>query len=104
MAYLVKIASRVDRDLAHLYRKVDAERSEGARQWYRGLKESIFSLEEHPDRCPLTPESDRFRHLLYGDKPHVYRVIFRVLEKQKEVEVLHVRHGARRGFRVSDFS
>jgi plasmid stabilization system protein ParE len=40
--------------------------------------------------------------LLYGHKPHIYRAIFRVLEKQKRVEVLHVRHGARRRFKDAD--
>jgi plasmid stabilization system protein ParE len=39
--------------------------------------------------------------LLYGGKPHVYRAIYRVLEKQKVVEVLHIRHGARREFTAS---
>jgi len=29
-------------------------------------------------------------------------VIYRVLEKRRQVEVLHVRHGARRGFSASD--
>jgi toxin ParE1/3/4 len=43
----------------------------------------------------LTPENAQLRHLLYGNKPHVYRVIFRVIEKQKRVDVLHIRHGAR---------
>jgi toxin ParE1/3/4 len=43
----------------------------------------------------VTPEKAQLRHLLYGNKPHVYRVIFRVVEKQKRVDVLHIRHGAR---------
>jgi mRNA-degrading endonuclease RelE of RelBE toxin-antitoxin system len=53
-------------------------------------------LEEHPNRCPVTPEKKTVRHLLYGRKHYVYRVIYRVLEKQKVVEVLHIRHGARK--------
>jgi hypothetical protein len=36
--------------------------------------------------------------LLYGRKPHVYRVIYRVLVKQMQVNVLYIRHGARREF------
>jgi plasmid stabilization system protein ParE len=52
----------------------------------------------------VTPESDKFRHLLYGNKPHIYRAIYRVLEKQKQVEVLHIRHGARRRFKRPDFA
>jgi plasmid stabilization system protein ParE len=42
--------------------------------------------------------------LLYGNKPHTYRVIYRVLEMQKRVEVLHIRHGARRRFKGSDIT
>jgi hypothetical protein len=47
----------------------------------------------------VTPESDKSRHLLYGNKPHIYRAIYRVLEKQKQVEVLHIRHSARMRFK-----
>jgi hypothetical protein len=62
--------------------------------WYRGPKEAILSLEEQPNRCPETPESVKLRHLLYGHKPHIYRVIYRVTEKSRQVDLLHVRHGA----------
>jgi len=31
---------------------------------------------------------------LFGKKPHVYRVIYRVVLKTKTVIVLHIRHGA----------
>jgi toxin ParE1/3/4 len=99
MAYLVSLTARAQRDLAHLYGQINAEHSDAALKWYRGLKEAILSLEEQPKRCPVTPESDKLRHLLYGNKPHIYRAIFRVREKQKQVEVLHIRHGARRGAR-----
>jgi plasmid stabilization system protein ParE len=99
MAYLVKLSSRAQRDLAHLYREINAADSAAALQWYRGFKEAILSLEEHPNRCPPAPENGKLRHLLYGSKPHVYRAIYRVVEKQKQVEVLHIRHGARRVFK-----
>ena len=98
MAYLVKLTARAQRDLALLDDETNAEHSDAAQKWYRGLKSAILSLEHHPNRCPITPESSKFRHLLYGKKPHVYRVIYRVLEKQQHVEVLHIRHGARRKF------
>jgi plasmid stabilization system protein ParE len=102
MAYLVNITARAMRDLACLYEEIDAENSEAALKWYRGLREAILSLEKQPNRCSATPEKSQLRHLLYGRKPRVYRVIFRVLEKQKRVDVLHLRHGARRMFPVSD--
>jgi hypothetical protein len=83
------------RDLALLFLDVDAEHSDTALTWYRGLKEAILSLEEHPGRCPVTPENKKLRHLLYGHKPHIYRVIYRVIEKSRRVDVLHIRHGVR---------
>jgi mRNA-degrading endonuclease RelE of RelBE toxin-antitoxin system len=48
-----------------------------------------------PQRCPAIPEDPQFRHLLYGKKPHIYRVIFVIEETEKVVTVLTVRHGAR---------
>lgn len=99
MEYLVNIAARAERDLAQLYEEIHPGHSEAALNWYRGLKEAILSLKEQPNRCAVTPENERLRHLLYGTKPHIYRVIYRVLERQKRVEVLHIRHGARRRFR-----
>src|SRR5580700_2782568 len=102
MAYLVSLTYRAQRDLVHLYREINAGHSDAALKWYRGLKEAILSLEDHPNRCPVTPESDKLRHLLYGHKPHIYRAIYRVLEKQKQVEVLHIRHGARQRLKRSD--
>jgi plasmid stabilization system protein ParE len=95
MAYLVKITSRAERDLAQLYEAINAEHSEAALKWYLGLKLAILSLKEHPNRCPRARKKDHLRHLLYGRNPDVYRVIFRVSPRQKSVEVLHIRHGAR---------
>jgi len=102
MAYLVRIAARAQRDLASLYNEIDAPDSAAARRWYRGLKKAIVSLAERPNRCAVTPENKRLRHLLYGKKPHLYRVIYRVNSRRDQVDVLHIRHGARRNFRASD--
>ena len=103
MAYLVSISTRAKRDLDQPYDDINGRDSEAARCWYAGLKQSILSLEAFPNRCAATPENRKFRHMLYGDKPHVYRVIYRVLERQRRVEILHIRHGARRKFKSSDF-
>ena len=99
MAYLVNISARAQRDLAQIYRRINADDSDAALKWYRGFKQAILSLEEQPNRCPAAPENDKFRHLLYGNKPHIYRAIYRVVEKHKHVEVLHIRHGARQVFK-----
>ena len=102
MAYLVNLSARAQRDLAQIYRRINAGDSDAALKWYRGFKQAILTLEEQPNRCPVTPENDKFRHLLYGNKPHIYRAIYRIIEKQKLVAVLHIRHGARGGFKGTD--
>ena len=95
-AYPVRIALRAERDIAGIYKRINAEHSEAALKWYLGLRGAILSLERSLNRRPLTPENESLRHLLYGGKPHVYRVLFRVGETPKLVRVLHIRHGARR--------
>jgi plasmid stabilization system protein ParE len=100
MGYLVKLTPRAERDFVRLYREIDAKHSDAALKWYRGFNEAILSLEEQPNRCPFTPENGRLRHLLYGHKPHINRAIYRVVEKRKQVEVLHIRHGARNKFKA----
>ena len=63
--------------------------------------ETLFdSLNSSPRRCPMVPDpvlrAFQVRYLLYGRKPHLYRILFRVFDEQKIVEVLHIRHGAMR--------
>ena len=104
MAYLVNVTSRAERDFACLYDDINAQHSYAALKWYRGLRAAVLSLEKSPYRCPATPENANFRHLLYGHKPHIYRVIYRIVEKRKQVDVLHIRHGARRRIRPGDIA
>jgi len=102
MAYLVKTTDRAERDFANLYDEIQVGESGAALKWYTGLKKAVLSLDEMPHRCPVTREDRHLRHLLYGRKPRVYRVIYRILEKQNRVEVLHIRHGARQDMTEAD--
>jgi toxin ParE1/3/4 len=102
MEYSVKIMPRAERDLSNLYDWARAGSSEAALTWYRGLRDAIRSLRNTPSRCAMTQEDRHLRQLLYGSKPHIYRVIYRILEKQKQVDVLHIRHAARQEFKIGD--
>ncbi len=42
------------------------------------------------------------RHLLYGTKPHVYRILYEVDQADKAVRVLTIRHGAMDEFTAED--
>jgi plasmid stabilization system protein ParE len=95
MEFEVRLTNRAERDLASIFAFIHADEVIAARKWYLGLSAAILSLERLPTRCGPALESKALRQLLYGNKPHIYRVIFRILEKQRIVEVLHIRHGAR---------
>lgn len=73
------------------------EAGETGLRWFRKMEEAIVSLSELPQRCPIAPENADFpfevRQLVYGRKPHQYRVLFTI--DGDMVVVLHVRHGRR---------
>jgi len=104
MAYLVRTMPRAERDLEAIYQAIDAEHSDAAFRWFNRLENALLTLEENPARCPITREDARLRNLLYGKKPHIYRVIYRLDEKNDEVDILHIRYGARRAFEPSDLT
>lgn len=74
MAYVVNITSRAERDVAILHADINVEHFAAAPKWYRGLKQAILSLE----------------NLLYGRKPHFYRLIYHVRERHQRVDVLRL--------------
>jgi plasmid stabilization system protein ParE len=99
MAYRVEITRRAEADLEELYLwVVDRAPQQGAR-WFNGLERAVLSLDQHPKRCPVAPENvdrDRpVRALIYGRKPHAYRIFFAVDDDAEIVRVLHVRRGVR---------
>jgi len=100
MTYLVEFAARAARDLEILYVEKNAAESHAAARWYNGLEQAVDALATYPNRCPVAREARRakrkLRNLLYGKKPHVYRVIYEVDEGRQAVWVLTIRHGARR--------
>jgi plasmid stabilization system protein ParE len=108
MAYLVELAARAARDLEILYLEKNAVDSQAAASWYNGLEDAVLTLATRPHRCPAALEGRKMkrelRHLLYGKKPHVYRIIYEVDESQKVVRILHIRHGARHKLKPSDLA
>src|ERR1700738_1821260 len=99
MAYHIEFAEREARDLEALYVEKNATESQAASPWCNGLEEAIYALASYPHPCPAAPEARNLRrelrHLLYGKKPHVYRVIYEVDELRQTVWGFTVRHGAR---------
>ena len=69
-----------------------------ADKWLWETSKAVTSLAKSPERCAISLESDAFdvevRQLLYGKKPHVYRVLFSI--RETKVFVLRVRHTRQR--------
>jgi mRNA-degrading endonuclease RelE of RelBE toxin-antitoxin system len=108
MPYRVELAHRAVRDLEILFREKNVAESRAAAGWYNGLEEAVNTLETYPYCCPVVPEARKMkrklRHLLYGKRPHVYRVIYEIDERQQMVWVLTIRHAARRRLKPSDLA
>ena len=95
MTYRVEMTARAVRDLRRIFQRIQAEHSPQAATWFNELEATILSLDEHPERGPITPEKKTLRHLLFGRKPNVYRIIYAIDERPRVVRVLHIRHRAR---------
>ena len=99
MPYRVELTDRAARDLEDIYQFVHVSSSASAAEWFNGLERAVQSLGRFPKRCPRAPEARKFRrllrHLLYGKKPDMHRLIFEIVESRKTIFVLTVRHAAR---------
>ena len=98
MAFRVKTTAQAKRDLDDILERLLSQAAgETGLRWFQGLHQAIATLADSPQRCALAPENAVFpfevRHLLYGRKPHVYRIIFTI--EDNTVSVLHIRHERR---------
>jgi plasmid stabilization system protein ParE len=93
--YLVRLTDRALRDLEAIYEFIEADTSGKAFAWFNDLAEAIYSLERFSERGAVVPESKKLRQLLFGTKPSTYRIIYVVDKRNRVVNVLHIRHGAR---------
>ena len=100
MPYRVDLARNAEAGLEELYLWVVERAPQQGAAWFNGLERAVLSLDQHPERCPVAPESfdpDHPIHVLsYGRRPHVYRVFFTVDHGEKIVRVVHMRRSARR--------
>ncbi len=95
MPYSVSFTRRAARDLDHLYGYIHAEDPAGAERWFRRLEELILSLTSAPRMGSVTPENPSHRQLIYGNKPHLYRILYIINDASKDIVILQIRHGRR---------
>jgi plasmid stabilization system protein ParE len=81
--------------LEAIFEFIEADSSEKAFAWFNKLSKAIYSLERLAERGAAVPENRRFRQLLFGTRASTYRIIYAVEKRNRVVNVLHIRHGAR---------
>lgn len=96
MVYRVRLTARARRDADLLYERVTAAAPYRGPLWFERLLMHIRSLSRLPHRSPVARENEDpdnpVRQLLFGKRPHVYRVLYQVVGA--EVVVLRTVHGA----------
>lgn len=107
MAYRVDISRPAIEDAEAAYEWMRENTPDKAADWFAGLMDAIFSLENMPERCPFSPENREFvieiRQLLYGKRRNAYRILFGIFydneADENVVRIYRIRHGAQRYLR-----
>jgi plasmid stabilization system protein ParE len=104
MTFQVELTPIAEIQIEQAYRWYRDRNPEFADQWFRGLMNTIGTLQEKPQRCALAFEHEIFpeevRQLLHGKSKNIYRVLFAI--RDMTVYVLYVRHGAQAPLTLED--
>lgn len=97
MAYRVEITREAHTKILETFVwKSEHQSEQKAFEWYNGVMDALYTLEEMPGRCALAPETEDFkdeiRQLLYGKRKDSYRVLFTI--RGETVHILRVLHSA----------
>jgi plasmid stabilization system protein ParE len=81
MAFRVEYSARAEQDLDPILEwLIEQEAGQKGLLWFKKLQAAITTVCDLPNRCQVAPENEQFpfevRQLLYGRKPHQYRILF----------------------------
>jgi plasmid stabilization system protein ParE len=100
--YRVILMPRAGHDLEQIYDYIAADSPANAAAMIRAILDAIEPLKQFPHRTVVTRQSAKLRRPVRSLPVRPYVVYFRVLDDERVVRVLHVRHGARRRPRKFD--
>ena len=104
MVFQVEITATATAQIEKAYRWYRERNPEFADRWFRGLMNTIATLQDKPQRCALAVEHEIFREevrqLLYGKAKNAYRVLFAI--RDDTVYALYVRHSAQAPLTLND--
>jgi plasmid stabilization system protein ParE len=91
----VRYRARALADIDDIFRFLDERSPSGARNVLRGIREAIDELAEHPLAAPRTSDPEIRVKILARYR---YKIFYSVAAAEY-VEIIHVRHAARRPWR-----
>jgi toxin ParE1/3/4 len=95
MAYRVSFTRRARRDYLQIFEFTNAPESEAAQHWFRRLDETIMLLAATPRMGAVTHEDKTVRQVIYGNKPHLYRILYDIDDANERIDILSIWHGKR---------
>jgi plasmid stabilization system protein ParE len=95
MAYRVNLTDRVLRELDDIHAEINVVGSAGAARWFSRMEDTIQLLASSPRMGKPAREASGVREIIYGKKPHLYRILYEVDESTESVDVLSIWHGRR---------
>jgi plasmid stabilization system protein ParE len=89
----VYFSPRATRDLTSIFLYLDTRSKNGARNVMRAIRDSVRIIAEHPQAWQETNiQGIRVKSV----RRYPFKIFYRALEDRDEIEIVHVRHSARR--------
>lgn len=80
-------------DLTSIFLYLDARSEEGARNVMRAIHDSVLLIAAHPQAWP---EIDIKGVRVKSVHRYPFKIFYRLLADRNEIEIVHIRHSARR--------
>jgi plasmid stabilization system protein ParE len=100
--YRVIITPRAGDDLEAIYDHIARESGQNAAAMVTRILDALEPLKQFPHRTVVERQDHKLRQPVRSIPVRPYIVYFRVLDDDRVIRVLHVRHGARRRPRSFD--
>jgi plasmid stabilization system protein ParE len=94
--YRVIITPRAGGDLEAIYDYIARESAQNAATMITRILDALEPLKQFPHRTVVERQDHKLRHPVRSLPVSPYIIYFRVLDDDRVIRVLHVRHGARR--------
>src|SRR5947208_17053295 len=95
-AYEIRLMPEAARDLQQIFDYVEKDSPQHAPAIVKRILDAIDSLQQLPRRCKVHRSSRTPRRVVRSMSVPPYIIYYRVYDQDQVVEVLTVRHGARR--------